>query len=123
LISDPQYLHQKYVVERLTCQQITEEVSCSRITVLKNLRAQGIAIRGTSDKLFRAGCGLAFGRKNIKGIEIDHRGEIQTIARIKDFRNQGLSYQRIAAMTNGLEIRTKTGKSSWSRKTIWNLVN
>ena len=97
-------LYQKYVEEEMSCQDIADEIGCSRSTVLKYLRIHGIEsiAPGKNRKRKR---GLGYGIKN-DGI---HKRELQNIQKMKDFRAKGYSYEKIANIFNTMKIPTKKG--------------
>jgi hypothetical protein len=49
------FLHQKYVVEGLSCEEIAEQIFSARTTVLKYIKVYGISVRetGTNQKRVR----------------------------------------------------------------------
>jgi hypothetical protein len=82
------FLHQKYVVEGLTCGEIAAQIFSARTTVLKYLKLHGIPVRevGTNQKRKR---GLSYGKK-IRDRDIEeHKREQENISirsiRLRDF--------------------------------------
>lgn len=62
--------------------------------------------------------GLAYGKK-IKDREIVvHKKEQEVIEKIKELREQGFSYHKIADVLNVMGIRTKSRQAKWSGKII-----
>lgn len=64
LYKNKSFLHKKYVVEGLSCEEISTQIFSARTTILKYLQIHGIPIRevGTNQRRAR---GLAYGQKII----------------------------------------------------------
>jgi hypothetical protein len=123
LYLEKSFLHQKYVVERLSCQEIADQIFSARSTVLKYLKHFDIPVRNTSDKTYKAGCGLSYGKRNVKGSEVEYKREMENIRRMRELREKGFSYHKIADVFNSMGVPTKTRKGKWSGKTVWQILN
>ena len=112
------YLYKKYVEEEMSCQSIADEVGCSRSTILKYLRGHEIEpiAPGQNRKRRR---GLGYGIKS-EGV---HKRELENIKKMKELRDMGFSYEKIASVFNSMKIPTKTRRGSWHRKTIYQILN
>ncbi len=119
---DKDLLYRKYVIEGLTCEEISKEISTARTTVLKYLKVYGIPVRavGTNQKRRR---GIAYGQKNIKRTEVAHKKELEYIERMKKLRSDGYSYGKIAEIFNSMKVPTKSQKGKWHSKTIYQILN
>jgi len=126
ILSDPSFknksfLHQKYVVEGLTCGEIADQIFSARTTILKYLKLHGIPVRetGTNQKRKR---GLGYGQKvQCRHIE-NHQREQENIKKMRELRDKGYSYWKIAEVFNTLKIPTKTRKGKWHAKTIQQIL-
>jgi hypothetical protein len=122
LSEDPLYknklfLQQKYVEERLSCEEIATQIFSARTTVLKYLKIHGISIRqtGTNQKRVR---GLAYGQK-IKGRKhAEHKSEQEAILKMHELRTKGFSFWKIADVLNTMKMPKKTRKGRWHAITV-----
>lgn len=73
------FLHQKDVVEGLSCEEISTQIFSARTTVLKYLKIYGIPVRevGANQKRVR---GLAFGKKIKERNFAERKREMESIA-------------------------------------------
>ena len=93
LSEDPLYknkffLQQKYVEERLSCEEIAAQIFSARTTVLKYLKLHNMPIRevGSNTKRVR---GLGYGKK-IKARNVaEHQREVDAILKMKELRKKG----------------------------------
>jgi phosphopentomutase len=114
-------LHQKYVVARRSLNELAVEFGVARQTISKQMKKFGIKTRvsGTVQNRKR---GLAYGKK-VKDREIViHQREQEVIEKIKELRDQGFSYHKIADVLNVMGIKTKSRKVKWSGKTVWQVL-
>jgi hypothetical protein len=111
------FLHQKYIEEGLSCSEIAEQIFSARTTVLKYLKIHNIPIRevGINQKRVR---GLAFGQKIQGRITAKHQKELSAIEKMKELRDKGFSYWKIADILNAMKIPTKTRRGKWHARTI-----
>lgn len=122
LSEDPPYknkffLQQKYVEERLSCEEIAAQIFSARTTVLKYLKLHNIPIRevGSNTKRVR---GLGYGKK-IKSRNIaEHQRELDAISKMKELREKGFSFWKIADVLNTMKVPTKTRKGKWHARTV-----
>ncbi len=107
------FLHQKYVVEGLSINQIVAQTMSSRATVRTNLREFGIQLRAEDSRSGKPG----YGEKKINGIIVPNKAELEIVSRIKDLHAQGYSNQKIADLMLSFKIPTKRG-GRWNRHTV-----
>ncbi len=122
LYKNRDFLLQKYVQERLGIKEISRQIFSSPSTVLKYLKFYKIPVRevGTNQTRKR---GLAYGSKCVKKKELDHKRELENISKMKELRDKGFSYHKIAEIFNSMKVPTKTRKGEWSAKSIWKILN
>lgn len=115
------FLHQKYVVEGLTCEEIATQIFSARTTVLKYLKIHGIPVRevGTNQKRKR---GLAYGSKVQKRSVAVYKREQDTITKMRNLRDRGFSYWKIAEVLNAMKVPTKTGRGKWHARTVLSIL-
>jgi len=113
------YLHQKYVIEGMTCQQIADDAGCARSSISKYLKLYGFKTNqvGTNKNRKR---GLAYGQYSD---DRSHKRELENIKKMKELRDKGFSYEKIASVFNSMKIPTKTRRGKWHRKTIHQILN
>ena len=114
---DKAFLQQKYVVEGLSCEEIAAQIFSARTTVLKYLKIHGIPVRevGTNQKRVR---GLAYGQKLKKRSLAEHKREQEAILKMRELREKGFSYWKIAEVLNAMKVPTKTRKGEWHARTV-----
>jgi hypothetical protein len=80
------FLQQKYVEERLSCEEIAAQIFSARTTVLKYLKIHGIPVweTGTNQKRVR---GLAYGQKVKARNLVQHQRELDAIFKMKELRD------------------------------------
>ena len=122
LFKNKEFLHQKYMVEKLTCEEIAKEIVSARSTVLKYLKLYNIPVREVGSNQTRKR-GLAYGIKCVKKNELEHKREIENIFKMRELRDKGFSYHKIAAIFNSMKIPTKIRKGKWHSKCIYNILH
>ena len=110
----------EYLQNKKSAKQIAREIGCSHTTILKHLKAEGIAIEGARPNYVRGQVG--YGRRAVKGSEIDCKRELETIEKMKSLRLQGFSYHKIADILNTLKIKTKSRKARWHATTVMKIL-
>jgi hypothetical protein len=113
LLKLPSFLHQKYIVESLTINQIATLTLSSRSTVIKYLNAAEIPIR---EEEHRRG-GSAFGERKFNGRYIPNKTELDLIEKMMTLRKQGLTFHKIAEILQGLSLPTKRN-GKWTGRSI-----
>ena len=111
------FLQQKYVEERLSCEEIASQIFSARTTILKYLKAHGIPIRDVGSNVRRVR-GLAYGKKIKIRNFAEHQRESDAISKMKELREKGFSYWKIADVLNTMKVPTKTRKGRWHARTI-----
>ncbi len=122
LSEDPPYrnkffLQQKYVEERLSCEEIASQIFSARTTVLKYLKLHNIPIREVGSNIKRVK-GLAYGKKIKTRNLAEHQRESDAITKMKELREKGFSFWKIADVLNTMKIPTKTRKGRWHARTV-----
>lgn len=119
---DKSFLHQKYVVEGLSCEEISSQIFSARTTVLKYLKIHGIPVRevGSNQKRVR---GLAFGRKVKERGLAEHKREMEALKKMRDLRERGFSYWKIAEILNTMKVPTKTRREKWHARSVHAILN
>lgn len=112
LFRNKSFLHQKYVVERLSIKQIATEIMSSTSSVRKGLLSFGIEIRSKSQH-HGDPAQVKFGQKRKLGKLEDHQREQRVIKMIKHLKGQGLSLRAIAKTLNELKVPTKNQGKMW----------
>lgn len=114
---DKSFLHQKYVVEGLSCEEIASQIFSARTTVLKYLKIHGIPVReiGSNQKRVR---GLAYGHKIKERSLAEHKREQKAILKMRELREKGFSYWKIADVLNAMKVPTKTRKGKWHSRSV-----
>lgn len=126
LLEDPLYknksfLHQKYVVEGLSCDEIATQIFSARTTVLKYLKIHGIPVRevGSNQKRVR---GLAYGQKIKERSLAEHKREQEAILKMRELRDKGFSYWKIADVLNAMKVPTKSRKGKWHARSVQGIL-
>ena len=117
LLKIKSFLQQKYLVERLTINQIAAVTMSSRSTVIKYLKAAEIPIR---DEEHRIG-GSTYGVRKVNGRFVANHKELELMEKIRTLRDQGLGVQQIADVLQGLNLPTKRG-GKWSRTVVYSIL-
>ena len=115
---DKAFLHQKYVVERLSTEQIAGLCFSSRPTISKYLKLHKIPIRKHEERLLLNKGQLALGERRLRGSIQHNKSEQQTIRTIVGLRSQGYSYHQVAAWLDAKSIKTKNEQGLWKATTV-----
>ena len=111
-----------YLSERLSTNEIAKELGFARSAVLKYLKVHGIPVR-ISPVRWAAGRGLPYGKRILNRQEATHKCEVVNILKMKELREKGFSYWRIADAFKTLEVPTKTGKGRWHARSIQQILD
>lgn len=122
LYLNQEYLQQKYVTENLSADEVASEIGCAVSTVLKHLEKYGISVRESSENI-RPKRHLPFGKKIVGRSVENHKREQEVLKQIKELRDQGHSYWKIAKILNTLKVRTKTGRGQWHARSVMATLN
>ncbi len=117
LLKVKSFLHQKYIAEGLTINQIAALTMSSRSTVKKHLVAAEILIRTEEHRLGRA----IYGKRKVNGRFVPNHKELQLMEKIKTLKGQGMNAQQIANLLQGLDLPTKRG-GKWTRKVVASIL-
>jgi hypothetical protein len=118
---DPNLLHRKYVVEKLSLGEVAKLLFSSKATIAKHLKLNGIPLREPG-KSIRRRRGLAYGQRVVDRAEVDHKREGALIQKMAKLRQSGLSYHKIANILNTWNIPTKTRRGKWSGKQVHQIL-
>ena len=99
-------------------------ISAAESSVHKYLHKYEIPIRESGDNIQRrSGRGLAFGRKISNRLEVDHKRELEAVAKMRSLRDQGLSYWKIADILNAMKVPTKTRRGRWHARSVQQVLD
>lgn len=121
LFRDKNLLHQKYVVERLSMKEIAKQIFSSRPTILRWLNKHGIEVRPSGSNIRRRN--LAYGLQLKRREEVIATKEVANISKMKNLRDQGFSYWKIADIFSSMKIPTKTRKKKWQARTVQRILD
>ncbi|MBF0300632.1 MAG: recombinase family protein [Oligoflexia bacterium] len=116
------FLHQKYIIEGLSCEEISGLIGSARTTVLKYLKRFNIPVRESGVNINRKR-GLGYGRKIAARSESTHQRETENIKKMRELRDKGFSYWKIADVLNAMNVPTKTRKGKWHAKSVHQILN
>ena len=108
------FLREEYLEKQHSITHISKLCMSSRDTIKRALKKHNIELR--PDDVMTSGP-VRFGKKRIKGKEIDHKREQEVKTLISELRDQKFSYQKIANILNTMGIKSKK-KGKWYAKTI-----
>lgn len=54
---------------------------------------------------------------------IEHKREAETIRKMRELRDKGFSYRKIAEVLNTMKVPTKTGRGKWHGKTVYQILS
>jgi hypothetical protein len=118
LVKQESFLRAKYEAEGLFLNQIAALTFSSRQTVVKYLEAFGIALRPNNRQ---AGV-LPFGKMWRRHRIVLKAQEQAAIEKARLLREQGLSYEKIAAVLNAMGIKTRSRRALWYAKTVRDIL-
>ena len=119
LFKNERFLREKYVDEGLSIREIASLCFSARSTIAENLKGFAIELRPQDDAMNTGQ--VAYGRKRLKRNDVEHKRELETLAKIQELRRQGFSYHKIAAILNAMEVPTKNRKK-WHGTTVMNIL-
>ena len=110
------FLHQKYVVEGLSCGEIAAQIFSARTTVLKYLKLHGIPVRESGSNQRRKR-GLGYGQKvQCRQLE-NHQREQENIKKMRELREtRDLAIGRLLRFLIRLKFQLKPGRGSGMRR-------
>ncbi len=98
---------------------IAREFACSKTHILDLLLKHNIPPR--QPYKYRDRC-YAYGKRKVRSKTIDHKGELRTIATIKQMYSEGLSMSAIARFLNTMKIPTKQQGKGWHTNTVVKII-
>lgn len=118
---DKEFLHEMYVKKKKTLDEIAVEICSSRSTVLKYLQEFGIPTREKSKPKTSTKTSYGYKIKEFKKVSVPH--ELMRVEDMRKLQEQGYSYRKIAEILNALSVPTKSGKSTWCGKGVYQVLN
>ncbi|MEN0059517.1 MAG: recombinase family protein, partial [Bdellovibrio sp.] len=118
---DKAFLEQEYVQNQRSVRDIAKSLGCSHSTILSNLQRFVIPIRDAKPDHYKRGQ-VAYGRRTLRSKEIENKRELEVIAKIQNLRSQGVSYWKIAAILNSMNVPTKNRGSRWHPTTVMKIL-
>ncbi|MBT7567287.1 hypothetical protein HN630_00090 [archaeon] len=112
LYKDKSFLHQKYVVEGLSIDQISQQIFSSKEVVRSWLMRHEIDVREQGHHHGRP-AQPRYGQKMRKGQAVIHQIEQRAVNTIKDLKQEGLSLRKIAKILDQMKIPTKCRGKKW----------
>lgn len=110
------FLEQEYVQNQRSVRDIAKGLGCSHSTILANLKRFGIPIRDAIPNNYKRGQ-VAYGKRKLRSREVEHKRELEVLAKIQHLRSQGFSNWKIADVLNTMGIPTKTRRAKWQAPT------
>jgi transposase len=111
----------EYEENGLSLRQIAAKKVHSRSTIQRNLKRTDVRLRAPGH-----GHGnpsqLRYGFRKVFGKVVQHKGEQQVIAAIKDLRAEGMTMRQIAQRMTVLKIPSKNGKLKWHPMMIKRII-
>jgi len=108
-------LRQKYLVDQLSMRDIARELACSKTHIRDLLLKYNIPLRQPNRRYNKW---HAYGKRRVSGKTIDHKGELRTIATIKQMYREGIGTNAIARFLNTMKIPTKQQGKGWHQNTV-----
>ena len=108
-------LRQKYLVDQLSMRDIARELACSKTHIRDLLLKYNIPLRQPN---IRHNKWHAYGKRRVGGKTIDHKGELRTIATIKQMYREGMGTNAIARFLNVMKIPIKQQGKGWHQNTV-----
>lgn len=102
--------------------ELAVEFKAARTTISKQLKLFEIPIRNAGSNQSRKR-GLAYGQKCRERELKAHKKELENIQKMKELREKGFSYWKIADVFNSMSIPTKTRKGKWHAKSIQSILS
>ena len=110
---DKSFLHQKYVIEGLSIDQISMLIFSSKQSVRRGLLKVGIPLR-EPHKHHGNLSQPRYGQRKVQGRSVvKHAGEVRVVSAILDMRKSGLSLRQIALFLSKIGVPTKCRGKAW----------
>ena len=118
---NPDFLHQKYVIEGLSLAQISEQILSSKDAVRQGLMSFGIPIRGAHQPHGNPSQ-AKFGQQVRSGTLITNRVEQKVIDAVHDLKSKGMGLRQIARTLTQLGIETKGRGKRWHPQMVKRII-
>jgi hypothetical protein len=116
------FLRQQYEVEKLSAQQIADEIDCSKMAVLDALVKFGISVREQHHHHGHPSQ-PRYGKKYQKKLLKDHQVEQRVIEVINQLRKNKLTLRQIAQVLSDMKVPTKCQGMAWHPEMIRRIIN
>ena len=104
--------------------EIAEDFSSSVATIMKYMDEYEIPrSKAGSNRTKPAGLGLGYGQQNRNRQIIPNKRELQNIEKMKQLRDDGFSYWKIADIFNSMGIPTKTKRGRWHARSVQSILD
>jgi hypothetical protein len=100
---------------------IDRETGCSTSTIANYFYEHGI-VMGTQPRPRERRGQVAYGQKMRNGSLVPHLGELEVVGKMRQLREQGLSFAAIVAWMTENGVKTKNGVNAWDRPTIYKII-
>jgi len=111
------FLHQKFIVENLTCEDIAKQLGYHKTTIKKYLRKFGIRKSDQEDYAYRCN-NIPYGKRLIHRKAVEHKGELKLISTIAKLYSEGLHPNAIARVLDSMNLPTKKRAKGWHHHMI-----
>lgn len=101
--------------------ELAVEFGVGRESISKQLKMFDIPIRNAGSNQNRKR-GLSYGEKCRERELRVHKRELENIQKMRELRDKGFSYWKIADVFNSMGVPTKTRKGKWYAKTIHQIL-
>ena len=122
LWKDKDFLHQKYVIEGLSINQISRQILSSRAVVRDGLSEFGIA-RRQRGKPGKRPAQIAYGYRMVKGELLQHEGEQAVISVIQKMVDKGTSLREICEYLSMMRVPTKRRGIRWHPEMVRRILS
>ena len=117
LHKDKSFLLENYVEKGLNIAEVAALCFSSRCAVRNGLKKHEIPIK-PQEQLLKSKQQLKFGEMRKKRAIVANQRELAAIEKMKQLRDQGFSYWKIADILNTMNIKTKTGCGRWQARSV-----
>jgi hypothetical protein len=118
-LNDKDFLYQKYTVEGANLAYIADLTGVSKTTVKDMIRDRGL--KRSKDLPVLKGQ-VPYGWKIRKGRLVEHKGEQEVLAAMKQYKAGGKSLREICRILDASGVRPKRGKS-WQAASVMKILD
>lgn len=102
--------------------ELAVEFGVGRESISKQLKMFDIPIRNAGSNQNRKR-GLAYGEKCRERELKAHKRELENIQKMRELRDKGFSYWKIADVLNAMKVPTKTRKGKWHARSVLSILS